>query len=82
MFAAIQGNRAHGRTAIDRQPGGPAINEGAQQQMILSRADKRQCFKLRRCPRESAMRRSSQFDDQTQGSAANPQQASCTRQMI
>ena len=27
--AAIQGNRAHGRTAIDRQPGGFAVNERA-----------------------------------------------------
>ena len=50
--------------------------------MILSRADERQCFKLRRCARESAMRRGSQFDDQIQSNAANPQQASCTQQMI
>jgi hypothetical protein len=50
--------------------------------MILSRADERQCFKLRRCPRESAMRRRSQFDDRSQGSAANPQQPSCAQQMI
>jgi hypothetical protein len=50
--------------------------------MILSRADEWQCFKLRRCPRESAMRRSNQFDDQSQSSAANPQQASYAQQMI
>jgi hypothetical protein len=50
--------------------------------MILSRADERQCFKLRLCPRESAIRRSSQFDDQSQSSAANPQQPSCMLQMI
>src|SRR5437773_1121511 len=46
ILAAIQGNRAHGRTAINRQPSWFAINEGTQQQMILSRADERQSFKL------------------------------------
>ena len=48
VFAAIERDRAHGRTGVDAEESAFAIHLGPDQQVILSRTDQRQRFVLQR----------------------------------
>ena len=48
MLAATQRNGADRRAGVDTEPGGLAVDEGADEEMILARTNEGQGFKLRR----------------------------------
>jgi hypothetical protein len=82
ILATIQSDCAYWRAAIDRKPRWLAIDKGAYQQMVLLRAHQRQRFKLRGCPRVSAARRGSQFENHHQRSRQNREKLPHEGEMI
>jgi hypothetical protein len=76
MFAAMQGDCAHRRAAINAEPGGPAIDVSAHQEVILSRTHQRQRFKLRSCSRGVGLVSRGQFANECRADAQDRQELS------